>query len=103
MFNATWEDTPTEPRVLEVLNRTDTSIFIQWEKPLEENGHLRNYIILVDGHEAKTVQPDKGMTLYREKIVGLLPRTNYTIHVKACTLTCSNSSIHSSTDIGCKY
>ncbi|KAL1493403.1 hypothetical protein ABEB36_011464 [Hypothenemus hampei] len=101
MFNATTEETPTEPRNLKAYNITDRALTIQWEKPLEENGRLSNYFVVANEIEIP-VQAEKEKLMYSRRVEGLLPRTNYTVIIKACSSGpgCSNSSISVSTDIG---
>ncbi|XP_066158032.1 cytokine receptor isoform X1 [Euwallacea fornicatus] len=100
MFNNTAEDIPTEPQNLQITNITDKQMTIKWEKPLEENGHLRYYKIYMNGVKQLTIDAIKDKQVYVET-VAVRPRTTYNISVCVYTIACSNfSTVFATSDIG---
>ncbi|XP_030748667.1 cytokine receptor isoform X2 [Sitophilus oryzae] len=94
MVNSTFEGEPTEPRNLKVIGVTNSSITIEFQKPEEENGYIREYnISIFPGMSPIRVPPEPKKEIYQTTIEKLTPSTNYTIRVEACTVKCSTQSI----------
>lgn len=108
MFNSTIEDTPSEPKNLEIVRREPRILTIHWEPPDQANGRIREYHLYVKGRNQTrpliTVHSINRVKKYSRDLTELIPRTEYTIGVSACTSTCSGfATIQASTDINCRY
>ncbi|KAJ8973280.1 hypothetical protein NQ317_019546 [Molorchus minor] len=88
LFNTTNEAAPaTSPQNIHVVEVTNNSVTLKWQRPHITNGHLKNYIVSYNDKE-RIVEPEKNSLTLKN----LSSYTNYTIKVKACTVACSKES-----------
>lgn len=90
LVNTTLEDAPTPPINLTVKQVTNTSVSLTWMAPETLNGVLVEYMVSYNGQEKKVVKT--AGTDHPYILGGLESFKNYEVHVKACTVSCSNSS-----------
>ncbi|ERL94780.1 hypothetical protein D910_12054, partial [Dendroctonus ponderosae] len=83
MFNSTIEDTPSAPTNVQVVRREPRILTLHWEPPYETNGHIREYRIYVRSPTQTlppiTVTYIHDLKKYSQDIIGLLPRSEYTL------------------------
>uniref|UniRef100_T1JUB1 protein-tyrosine-phosphatase n=1 Tax=Tetranychus urticae TaxID=32264 RepID=T1JUB1_TETUR len=88
-------DVPSPVTQLHVLSRTNETIWIGWRKPPEDNGaDIIEYILELSDAEDRLLY-NKSFQINRETggsgsrlmfmFVGLVPATNYTVRVRACS------------------
>lgn len=96
----TMEAAPTPPVNLTVLNITNSSATLVWEKPVVENGVLTKYVVWLNNNE-RNVESEHGSKIIYQ-LMDLDSFTNYTVVVLAFTVDKSEPSnrITFQTDIG---
>lgn len=88
MYNTTKEAAPSTPPLnVRVTNITESSITVNWNPPLEENGKLE-YHLNVSGKIYHIRDKINNFT-----VNDLVSYGTYLISLSACTIECSNSSI----------
>ncbi|KAL7307372.1 hypothetical protein TKK_0000559 [Trichogramma kaykai] len=98
LYNTTYEARPESPRNISVTRVTNTSMTVEWEDPVHMNGVLRYYIV---HYNDLSMKAGRAKTL---NLTGLVPYKKYSVHVSACTVSCSNltatTPVEVLTDIG---
>ncbi|KAK0096530.1 hypothetical protein PV326_005230 [Microctonus aethiopoides] len=97
LHDTTFEAAPsTPPQNVQITDVTNTTLYVSWESPTAMNGVLRYYEVHYSGNVLKVEESTH--VLLRD----LLPFKNYSIHVTACTVECSEPSpvIYRLTEIG---
>lgn len=97
LYNTTLEAAPTTPpQDVKITHVTNTTTNITWRAPDAMNGVLRYYEVHYNNHAQKVEEAN------HTQLRNLLPYTNYSIRVAACTVSCSAMSptIHMVTKIG---
>jgi len=70
----------------ELTPESTSSVLVEWEKPLNENGVIQNYTIVVEGKNEKDKQElEFGSSTFSFKVLGLRSYTSYDFHVKVCS------------------
>lgn len=98
LYNTTLEGAPSTPPLnVTVTNSKNTTLDVEWKKPVAMNGVLRYYEVEYNG-QVKKVEEGKNHTT----LINLKPYTNYSIRVSACTVKCSEKSktVYRMTKIG---
>ncbi|KAI8435664.1 hypothetical protein MSG28_003927 [Choristoneura fumiferana] len=95
LSDTTLEDTPTEPIDVRIDYITDTSVNISWKPPVQTNGKISTYNIILKSLQG-TIQKDVEETHFQATSLQYL--TNYTVYVQACNyiakVRCSRNSPH---------
>ncbi|XP_059488717.1 cytokine receptor isoform X2 [Neocloeon triangulifer] len=83
----TLEAAPDPPTSLEVANVTNSSLYIQWNPPVNTNGNVKFYEIHFDKNSTRVDGSITEVTLQN------LPSfTNHSVYLTACTIACSEES-----------
>lgn len=84
--NTTYEAAPDTPPVsVEVIDVTNSSISLKWQRPLKMNGYLKNYYVYYNNKM-------KNSSTNEITLSDLMSFKNYIISIEACTVACSNRS-----------
>ncbi|XP_011299826.1 cytokine receptor [Fopius arisanus] len=96
LYNTTMEAAPNPPRNVVITEITNSTMFVSWDSPTAMNGVLRYYEV----HYSNNVEQVEDVT--HVELKNLIAFKNYSIQVKACTVSCSygSSVIYSQTGIG---
>lgn len=86
LYNTTLEAAPTTPRNVLITDTTNSTMVVTWDPPTAMNGVLRYYEV----HYSGNVQQVEEST--RAQLRDLLAFKNYSVHVTACTVSCSPPS-----------
>eukprot|EP00057_Strongylocentrotus_purpuratus_P026687 XP_011681161.1 PREDICTED: uncharacterized protein LOC100890386 [Strongylocentrotus purpuratus] len=98
----TSEGTPSQPLNASVLESTATSIALTWSPPLEKNGIIRNYTILVKSNSSTDQQEFYAGGVQSYLVEGLYGYVHYSLQVRACSIMCGAASdeVYRKTEIG---
>ncbi|XP_054764236.2 uncharacterized protein LOC129270924 [Lytechinus pictus] len=98
----TSEGTPNEPVNVTIIGSNATSIGLTWSPPLEQNGIIRNYSILVKSNSTSDQQEFFSGGVQTFFVEGLYGYVHYSLQVRACTTKCGAPSdeVYQKTKIG---
>ncbi|KAJ8664784.1 hypothetical protein QAD02_006446 [Eretmocerus hayati] len=100
LFVTTLEGPPSYPYDVIISDVTNSTMYIEWKRPVEKNGVINEYEVYYNNvkkivNEIEGSEPNVTLT-------GLIPHEEYEIRVAACTVKCSEKSepVYASTKIG---
>lgn len=87
------ESAPTPPRSLQIQSKTNSSAIVTWKIPAQLNGKLKTYEIYVNNVPNGVIIANQSTEIVIYHLANLDAFTNFTFHVRACTIECSDPSI----------